>query len=69
VYSAMIESSGSRAIYVDLKAIKKRPYKDLELQSYDVVTVRGKGGRVQGQAVNPCPSIVPDSMMRNGVKR
>jgi hypothetical protein len=35
----MAEGGGLRAIHLDLVVIEKRPYWDLELQSFDIVEV------------------------------
>ena len=39
VFSRMAEGGGLRAIHLDLVVIEKRPYWDLELQSFDIVEV------------------------------
>jgi hypothetical protein len=55
VYSQTIEGE-MRVIRLDLKAIKKRPYLDLVLQSYDIVEVvpRNMKKRTPQSYINPC---------------
>lgn len=38
-FSGMAEWGGLRAIHLDLLVIEKRPYRDLELKSFDIVGV------------------------------
>lgn len=67
VLSQMTGGEGAmRVIHVDLKAIMKKPYKDLELQDYDIVeVVSGKREKeIHQPKINPCPSMIPDSMFR-----
>jgi protein involved in polysaccharide export with SLBB domain len=69
VFSHLADSPiGMRVIYLDLEAIKKHPYKDLELQSFDIVEVYSpKRVRTKPRpATSPCPSIIPDSFLRGG---
>jgi protein involved in polysaccharide export with SLBB domain len=50
--------NGIREIYVDLKAIEKKPYKDLDLQDLDIVEVLSrKPDKVREPFVNPCPWV------------
>ena len=50
--------SGMRVIYVDLKAIEKKPYKDLDLQDLDIIEVLSrKPDKVHEPFVNPCPWV------------
>jgi protein involved in polysaccharide export with SLBB domain len=66
VHSMMADTREGRTIYVDLKAIEKRPYKDFELQSFDIVVVYSpKKAKTDTQpASNPCHSMLPESLWR-----
>jgi hypothetical protein len=66
VFSGMWDDHDMRVIYIDLKAIEKHPYKDLELQSFDLVEVYSpKKRKMAAQPLpNPCPSVIPESLWR-----
>ena len=57
VFSRMAEGGGLRAIHLDLVVIEKRPYWDLELQSFDIVEVYSPKRRIylRGLALTPAP--------------
>ncbi|HEY5885542.1 MAG TPA: hypothetical protein VIT88_12695 [Pyrinomonadaceae bacterium] len=58
VISWMTEPPGFRIIDVDLKAIKKKRYKDLLLQNLDIIEVLSrKPEKVHQPFVNPCPWV------------
>jgi protein involved in polysaccharide export with SLBB domain len=63
VFSMMADTREGRTIYVDLRAIEKHPYKDLELQSFDIVEVYSSK-KVYPPRPNPCPSMIPESLWR-----
>lgn len=70
VYSQMTQGKGiTRVIYLDLKDIEKKKYKDLELQDYDIVEVlpKKRGKRIPKQNVNPCPSMIPNSILPGSI--
>jgi len=47
-----------RIIYVDLKAIENKPYKDLDLQNFDIIEVLSrKPDKVREPFVSPCPWV------------
>jgi protein involved in polysaccharide export with SLBB domain len=58
VYSQTTEGT-NRIIYVDLKMVKRKPYMDLELQSFDIVEVLSSTEKKKIAAVryNPCFSL------------
>ena len=66
VFSRMAEGGGLRAIHLDLVVIEKRPYWDLELQSFDIVEVYSpkKANISPRPSTNPCPSMIPESIFR-----
>jgi hypothetical protein len=66
VFSGMWDDHDVRVIYVDLKAIERRPYKDLDLQSFDIVEVYSpKKTKMAARPLpNPCPSVIPESLWR-----
>jgi protein involved in polysaccharide export with SLBB domain len=59
VISQMIGGEGRvRIIYVDLKAIEKKSYMDLDLQDLDIIEVLSrKPDKVRETFVNPCPWV------------
>ena len=66
VFSRMAEGGELRAIHLDLVVIEKRPYWDLELQSFDIVEVYSpkKTNISPRPNTNPCPSMIPESIFR-----
>jgi hypothetical protein len=54
----MAEGGGLRVIHLDLVVIEKRPYWDLELQSFDIVEVyslKKANISLRGLALTPAP--------------
>ena len=66
VFFRMAEGGGLRAIHLDLVVIEKRPYWDLELQSFDIVEVYlpKKANISPRLSTNPCLSMIPESIFR-----
>ena len=56
VYSQTTEGI-NRVIYVDLETIRKKPYMDLELQSFDIVEVLSAKKKIGVAPHNPCFSV------------
>jgi hypothetical protein len=53
-----MRQGGMRVIDIDLKAIGKKPYKDLDLQDLDIIEVLSrKPDKVHEPFVNPCPWV------------
>ena len=66
VFSRMAEGGGLRVIHLDLVVIEKRPYWDLELQSFDIVEVYSpkKANISPRPGTNPYPSMIPESIFQ-----
>jgi protein involved in polysaccharide export with SLBB domain len=59
VYSQTTEGT-NRIIYVDLEVVRRKPYMDLELQSFDIVEVLSsteKKKKLAAVQYNPCFSL------------